>query len=53
MSGGGNKMPKKDKGLQPGSQIPAFSLEGVDGERYTADKLKGSPFLLYFLRGTF
>lgn len=53
MSGGGKEMPKKDKGLQPGSQIPAFSLEDVDGKRYAADQLKGNPFLLYFLRGTF
>ncbi len=46
-------MPKKDKGLKSGSQIPAFTLDGVDGKTYTANQFRGTPFLLYFLRGTF
>jgi peroxiredoxin len=46
-------MPKKDKGLKPGSVIPAFTLDGIDGKTYSADQFKGNPMLLYFFRGTF
>lgn len=46
-------MPKTDKGLKPGSPIPKFTLEGVDGKTYSSEQYKGTPFLLYFLRGTF
>lgn len=45
-------MPKKNKGIQPGSPIPSFTLEGADGETYTVEQFRGRPFLLYFLRGT-
>jgi peroxiredoxin len=48
-----NSLPKKDKGLKPGSQIPEFVLEGVEGKTYSSNQFKGKPFLLYFLRGTF
>lgn len=42
----------KSKGLMPGSHIPAFSLKDAAGKRYDSKQWKGSPFLLYFLRGT-
>jgi len=45
-------MPRKDKGLRPGTQIPSFSLEDVDGQTYRSEQFRGRPFLLYFLRGT-
>lgn len=45
-------MPKKNKGIQPGSPIPNFTLEGADEKMYTAEQFRGRPFLLYFLRGT-
>lgn len=45
-------LPKENKGLEPGSPIPSFLLEDVEGKTYTAEQFRGRPFLLYFLRGT-
>lgn len=46
-------MPREDKGLKQGAIIPDFTLQGTDGNVYSKEQLKGKPFLLYFLRGTF
>ncbi|HET7627307.1 MAG TPA: hypothetical protein VFK44_02865 [Bacillales bacterium] len=45
-------MPKKNKGLKPGSLLPGFSLQDPEGKTYTSGQFRGRPFLLYFLRGT-
>lgn len=45
-------MSREDKGLQPGTPIPSFSLEDADGQTYRSEQFSGRPFLLYFLRGT-
>lgn len=45
-------MPNYKKGIRPGTAIPSFSLEDVDGKTYIAEQFRGRPFLLYFLRGT-
>ncbi|MEQ6389953.1 hypothetical protein RZN22_11565 [Bacillaceae bacterium S4-13-58] len=44
-------MPKELDGITSGSLIPDFSLISTDGEVYSSQRLKGTPFLLYFLRG--
>lgn len=45
-------MPKPNKGLNPGSGIPSFTLEDATGRIYNKEQFRGRPFLLYFLRGT-
>jgi peroxiredoxin len=45
-------MPREDKGLKPGSPIPTFTLQDVNGKSFSSTELIGKPFLLYFLRGT-
>lgn len=45
-------MSTNEKGLKPGTLIPNFSLVSTEGETFSAKQFLGTPFLLYFLRGT-
>lgn len=42
----------KNKGLQPGSPLPSFTLKGADGLTYRSIDFKGKPVLFLFHRGT-
>jgi peroxiredoxin len=41
-----------EQGIKPGALIPAFTLKDVNGKEYHSNQFLGTPFLLYFLRGT-
>lgn len=39
--------------LKPGDAVPAFSMQGSDGQTYSLDNLKGKPFVIAFFPRVF
>lgn len=39
--------------LKPGDAVPAFSMQGSDGQTYSLDNLKGKPFVIAFFPKVF
>lgn len=45
-------MPKQNKGLAPGENVPDFELPSIDGQLFKNQDFLGKPLIIYFMRGT-